>query len=488
MARFFLWGASGYLIGSLSVGFALTQILSFGCLFLAGAIIYSVSVSWRKGIGVVFFAIFFVGGWWQAMETAMEWRSLPESIAFQGDVVVVKQGIARSFYQPITLRSISTEKIAADILWRAPKTVSVPSGHILNFDCLLKRPENFDPHFDYRAYLATQDIGYICDVAQEAKVSGASIGWRVHLFSTQEKLRDHIHQFLPDPAASLLQGLFLGGDDGLPKSLRDHFRRAGLSHIVAVSGYNMTLVAFTVLFLALSFGLWRKTATLLAAIGILIFLLLIDTGAASLRAALMAWMVFLAFFLGRPASAPNALLLAGCLLAWFNPLIVRYDVGFQLSLLATLALITVGPWLTFLFESDGWFRKIHQTFVMVFGLSVAVSIFITPILLFHFGTVSLLSPVANIVTLFIPLIMGLGFLMLLLGALIPLLGTILAFPTWGLLTLLIGVGEQFGSVSWGILEGIKPSISFIVGWYIVLAFAVWYSRASLKRYALRMDH
>ncbi len=224
---------------------------------------------------------------------------------------------------------------------------------------------------------------------------------------------------------------------------------------------------------------------LFATIGILVFLLLIDTSSASIRAAFMAWIVAFAFFVGRPANAWNGLFLAGLLMAIYNPLLVRYDVGFQLSFLATLALIAASPWFEELMRREGW----HWKILVLFLSTVVIELFIFPVLAFHFGTITLLAPLANLLVLpLIPVVMALGFLMFSLGAFIPFIGNLLAFPVWMILIFIIKIGEIFGSLSWSMLGNLTPSVPFLIAWYIVLAGAVWYSRKSQYRYALRMDH
>lgn len=485
MGRIFLWGSGGYLLGNILVGFEGSEIISILLLFLAAIVASGFLSSWRKSL-LPFLAVLFCGiGFMVATAYDRDWERLPEERDQPFEGIVTKREPAKVFYQPLVLVPVEGSGIDKKVLWRAPRIVESVPGERIRLDCLLRRPENFDPNFDYARYLATQNIGYICEKEKSFEILSEGETWRTGLFHSQVFLRERIRFFLTDPAAGLLEGLFVGGDDGLSKELSESFRRAGLSHIVAVSGYNMSLVAFAALLLALLSGLWRKTAMLFATIGILVFLLLIDTSSASIRAACMAWIVAFAFFVGRPANAWNGLFLAGLLMAMYNPLLVRYDVGFQLSFLATLALIAASPWFEELMRREGWYWKI----LVLFLSTVVIELFIFPVLAFHFGTITLLAPLANLLVLpLIPVVMALGFLMFSLGSLLPVIGTLLSFPVWMLLLFIIHVGEGFGSLSWSMFANLAPSASFIVAWYVVLAGAVWYSRKSQYRYALRMDH
>lgn len=485
MGRLFLWGSAGYLLGNLLVNTESQLFFSWCLLVMAGVVAAGALFSWRSVVPFGLMLITMSMGFVLVQQEVHWWDTLPQDLSLKTKVVVVHREAPQLWSQPFVVKPVDTDVVQTNILWRAPRTMPITPGMTLLLDCLIHQPENFEEQFDYRRYLATKNIGYICDQERGATLLPESSLWRSKLFAWQTGLRDQLSSFLSDPAAGLLQGLFLGGNDGLSVGLREAFRRAGLSHIVAVSGYNMSLVAMAALLVALFAGFWRKTATLLAMSGILLFLLLIDTSAASLRAALMAWIGFAAFFLGRPLQLFNGLLLAALLMTLVQPLIVRYDVGFQLSFLATLMLFVVSPWLAQLVRRGGW----YWSWAALLLSTIAIELGIFPVIAFHFGMVSLLTPLANLIVLpLIPLAMALGFLMLLLGSLVPFLGTLLAFPTWLILMGVVWTSEWIASLPWGVVESITFPAPFIVGWYIVLSAVIWYSRKLLQSYVLRLDH
>lgn len=485
MSTLLLFAISGFLLGHLLVGYATGMVWSLVLLGGAGSIALGVLIRrWLGGACLLFLASLVLGQH-MAGESVEEWQSLPAVVNFAGETIVIKRESAKTWYQPVVLRPLDRGVAAADILWQAPRTLTLVPGDRVELTCALARPTNFDSRFDYATYLATRGIGFICERADEHALILDDGHWRHRLFVLQAAIRSRITGLVPEPAAGLLQGLFLGGDETLPQTLRDAFRRAGLSHIVAVSGYNMTLIAFATLFAALSLGLWRKTATALAMLGILGFLLIIDTSAASVRAAIMAWIVFLAYFVGRPASALNGLSLAACLMTIINPLIVRYDIGFQLSFLATLSLIAASPWLDQLSRRAHFLGKL----VLIPLATLIIEGFILPVIAFHFGTINWLGPLANTLVLpLVPLAMVLGALFLMASFALPVLAPFFVLPLWLLLMLVVSVAEWVGGLAWSTFEGWYPSAAVLCGWYIVLGAVVWYSRKSLYAYALRMDH
>ena len=141
----------------------------------------------------------------------------------------------------------------------------------------------------------------------------------------------------PQPHAALLSGILLGVDSGLPRSLQDDFRTTGTAHIIAISGFNISVVA-AVLMGALGSVLGQRRARPLALLGIAAYTVLAGADASVVRAALMGALVIVAQGLGRPAQALTALIFAAVAMTAWEPRIL-WDVGFQLSVGATLSLL-----------------------------------------------------------------------------------------------------------------------------------------------------
>lgn len=483
MSAYILFGCAGYLLGSLLVNIPADVFWPGVLLSLAGSLIgWGVTQESR----VFRSTIFFVGaliGYMLVQESVKQEMLLASEILFDGEVLVLSREEVKPWYVPLRVRPYDAE-LSTDILFHAQRTLTVKPGERMHLQCTLKRPENFDEHFDYVRYLWMQGIGYICERGQVRGESLPASGWRTYLFEWQSILRGAIARVLPDPAAGLLQGLLLGGDDALPQSVSESFRRAGLSHVVAVSGYNMTVVASFFLMTALLLGFWRKTAVIVAIFGVGLFLFLIDTSAASFRAALMTGMVALAYLVGRPNQMFLSLLMAGTSMACIQPLLVRYDVGFQLSFMATLALVVIIPWVDVLTKKSSMVWRL----LVIPLTTLAISFFVDPVAAFHFGTVSLISPVTNTIVLpLIPFAMALGFVLLLISWCIPFLVPILLFPTWLVLMGIIWTASWGGSLAWATLENTFVNEWFLLGSALVFSGVVWYSRKSFYAYVLRMD-
>lgn len=217
-----------------------------------------------------------------------------------------------------------------------------------------------------------------------------------------------INQSFLEPQASFLLGLLLGSRKGIPLELMDSFGVNGLTHIIAISGYNITLLIVLIgrIFSFLSFRL----RFVLSVIAIFVFVLLVGASAAVVRAAIMGVIALITLQVGSSYLVLFSIILAGSIMAFINPQILTYDVGFQLSFLATLGLVLLVPLIEPYFKFFPQKFAIRESIVLTF----AAQIFALPIIVANFGTLSLISPLSNLLVLpFLPLIMLFGFLAIL---------------------------------------------------------------------------
>ncbi|QQR78386.1 MAG: ComEC/Rec2 family competence protein [Candidatus Moraniibacteriota bacterium] len=487
MSRWVTGIAIGLSAGMLLSAWAGTEARVLALLGLVVAIIIASLFPSRERIMLgIISALAFGAGMFLYTQAFTRWYVLPETVAFMGPVEIIERGEAKVFYRPMTLRPIDVIWSGGDILYRSPTDVVGMPGEQWDFQCAVSRPENFEPGFDYRLLLATRGVGYVCEHGGQSRLSPSEgVSLRQRLASIQSGLQARIKALIPEPEAGLLSGLLIGGSDTLAPETKAAFARAGLSHIVAVSGYNMSVVAEGLVILSLVLGLWRRLAVGLAVIGLALFLLIIDGSAASLRAALMAWLAFGAYFVGRPAASWNGLLLAGVVMLCFNPLLIRFDVGFQLSFLATLALLVFARH----FETFAFFRRWYGKLSALFLTTIVIELFTLPIIISAFGTVSLVAPFANALVLpLVPIAMFVGMAAIGLAALVPSLGFLLMPLVWLPLALIIRLAEGLAVVPWANLSGLDMTPSFAVLWYVGLGLAVYGLERIRKRYVLGMDH
>ncbi|MBI2627586.1 ComEC family competence protein [Candidatus Nomurabacteria bacterium] len=282
-------------------------------------------------------------------------------------------------------------------------------GDEVSFSGTLKKPENFvtdqGKDFDYLNYLRKNGIHYVMNYA-EAEIISRDHGNKIKsvLFFVKEKFLEKINFAIKNPDNLLMGGLILGEKASFSQELRQKFIDTGTIHIVALSGYNVTIVAewimkiFAFLPRNLGFG-----AGLL---GILLFVVMAGGQSTAVRAGVMASLALIARATGRNYDVARALLLAGVAMILLNPFILVYDVSFQLSFIATVAVIFLAPRIEkyFLWAPD--YFKLRD----IISVTCAAYIFVLPFILYKMGNLSLVALPANILILpFIPITMIFGF-------------------------------------------------------------------------------
>ena len=322
--------------------------------------------------------VLFLTMFWYGQEYLRHFQLLEPKVVEKNLYRVTAIPEEKGFYREVLLRSLgATDK---EVLWQAPLTVRVVPGERLLLTCELTLPENFSPDFNYRLYLAKEGVGFVCEEATFFEVqSGDKITTVYHwLYAPRQVLEQSLSKALPEPEAGLAKGLLLGGDDHLSEALQDQFTKLGLTHIVAVSGYNIVLIVTGFLIAGLTVGLWRKQATVFAFFGTVFFILMIGAPASAVRAGLMAGGAFGAFFIGRISYSLVAVVTTAALMTLWNPLYLWYDAGFQLSFVATLAVIVAMRAV----EEKLSERVLIRTFQEIVWLSVWVYLLLLPFYLF----------------------------------------------------------------------------------------------------------
>ena len=201
---------------------------------------------------------------------------------------------------------------------------------------LVTPPENEE--FSYREYLARQGMhSYMSrtEVTHLPGNGGNPVRRAIYVF--RDKALENIYLIFPDPEASLLAGILLGVDTGLPKDLQQAFKDTGTAHIIAISGFNIAIIA-GLFFTLFSRMLGQTRGSIVAILGIALYTFLVGADAAVVRAAIMGGIALTVRQLGRRNDGLNALMLSAVIMSIFNPHI-PWDVGFQLSFFATLGLI-----------------------------------------------------------------------------------------------------------------------------------------------------
>ena len=360
-------------------------------------------------------------------------------------------------------------------------------GDILRLRGKLKTPpENED--FSYRDYLAAQHIHSYMSSAEVTILPGKGGNpFSRALYALKDRSLNNIYRLFPDPESSLMAGILLGVDTGLTNELQQAFKDTGTAHIIAISGFNISIIAglFVTFF---SKFLGPRRGALLAIIGIAFYTILVGADAAVVRAALMGGLALFAKQVGRRQFALNTLLAVALLMCLWNPLYI-WDVGFQLSFFATLGLILYAdPFSQFANRIIAKYfpasaaEKSAELFSEFVLLTLAAQVTTIPIMAYHFQRISLVSFIANP---FIlppqPAVMILGGLAVLLSLIWLPLGQIAAWVAWPFVVYTIRMVELFDRVPHGTLFLGKLSVWFVIATYAIL-FAVTFGESRLKEW------
>jgi len=195
------------------------------------------------------------------------------------------------------------------------------------------------------------------------------------------------------------------------------------------------------------------------------------------RAGIMAILFLTAQHFGRHSSASRAIVIAAAVMLIQNPLLLRLDIGFQLSFLAMMGLIYLQPF--FLDFS----KKIPNPLQLRNNLAATLSaqVFTLPILVYNFGRIPIISPISNILILpLIPFITILGFIFSFIGIFWQQLAQIFSWPAWLLLTYIIKVVDLSSKISWASLTFKNLHWIFVIISYLILGFFIFWLNQKRK--------
>lgn len=301
----------------------------------------------------------------------------------------------------------SWEKAEGRALLYAERTVDCKYGDTVQVTGTLTEPPEFDG-FNYRGYLANQNIfavmTYPIIEVTEANTGFSPMGW---IYSVRDRLAVKLSQILPEPQASLAQGILLGLRGNIPQSLKDDFAHTGTSHILAISGQNLSILAG----MLVSLGIWifgrRHYIYVWLALAVIVFYtVLTGLSAPVVRASVMAGMFLFAELFGRQKSAFTGIAFAAAVMIGISPEILR-DASFQLSFLAMAGLVFIAPFLQNLTRKavsvtlgeENIPSRAANIVLDSLMVSLASVIAVWPVIAYYFDIVSLVAPLATLLAL-----------------------------------------------------------------------------------------
>lgn len=337
----------------------------------------------------------------------------------------------------------------------------------------LKQPENFEvyaggPTFDYVSYLYKDGVRYTMYRPKIEKVGeGGGNPVVSTLYSVKNRFSQSIERTVSEPESSLLLGLLTGDKTSLGKDVLDDFRRSGLSHIIVLSGYNVTIVAESLMraFSYVSVAL----SPIFGVLSIILFAVMTGASATTVRASIMALLFIFSRRISRRYDVSRALLFAAFLMVMHSPRILVFDVSFQLSVLATIAIIYVAPLV-----------RVHLSWVTerymlrdIISATIGTQIFVLPYILHVMGTLSLVSIASNTLVLpLVPLAMFSGFITGMVGLISPFFAMPLGWLSDIILAYIVKVAHVSASLPFATIHLSLPLSATIV-LYLVFGFLLF---------------
>ncbi len=353
-------------------------------------------------------------------------------------------------------------------------------GDILKITGELESPAETDSS-NYRNYLARHGIYSVVNYPIiEVLGTGKGIKPLTWIYSLRNRLSESLARAMPEPQASLAQGILLGIRGNIPYSLNQAFSRTGTTHVLAISGINITIVIG--MLLAAGIWLFGKRYSIyiwLALIIIWFYALLTGMNPPVVRGAIMGSIFLIAELLGRPGSALTALTFAAAIMVGIDPQVL-WDASFQLSFLAMAGLILIAPYL------QAWGNKRINTgrersfatslggfAVSSFAITFAATLVTWPVIAYYFRVVSLVGlPATFFSVLALPAIIITAVFVAVVGLFLPPVAWVLGWISWLCISYFIIVVRIFDALPLSSirLEGIQ--IWQLWTYYILLSLAM----------------
>ncbi|MBQ9802409.1 MAG: ComEC/Rec2 family competence protein [Clostridia bacterium] len=264
-------------------------------------------------------------------------------------------------------------------------------------------------HLSYGSFYETQEYWYMSEgchvmlVSEQAQditlIKSGERGLRDYLTDLRLMLAETVSRYMSGEAGQLLKAMLLGQRDGLSDSTVRNFQRAGVSHLLALSGLHVGILAFIVDRLCLICGAKRKYRILLTVALLLAYVGMTGAALSTVRAALMILAVYLAFFLRARADTLTALFLAAAAILAVHPFAV-FSASYQMTVLATFGIVAYGKLQSLFTKRQGngsllrsGVKWLLSSLLVTFSAGFAV----LPVQWLRFGTISAITPVANLI-------------------------------------------------------------------------------------------
>lgn len=317
--------------------------------------------------------------------------------------------------------------------------------------------------FDYSNYLKTKKIFGTVNLKEEdveiISHDNSNIILR-KIYELRNLMKTKIEKLLPKETSGLCLGMLIGETSGIEENMQEDFRDSNLSHILAVSGANVSYIIVSITYIFNKMCLRKRLSKIISIILLILFMLLTGCTSSVNRACIMAILMLIAELLYY-----NNLAISALILLIINPYSLL-DIGFQLSYMGTIGIV-------FLHDKIGNFIKINNKIVKYFFEMIAVTtcanLAIIPIMMFHFNTISLTFYFSNIIVgPILGIVVIIGFIMFFISLIFTPISSLIAIVLNLMLKFIIKIAEITANMPFSKITIITPSFFFIIVWYLII--------------------
>lgn len=424
------------------------------------------------GVGLLFrrygFSLFalglasmMLGGWWSTQ--AVERYTLQDSFHYHGAVDIVSVRDATPPQKRVVMRLLEGHKKGTYVRTRQYEWGYEP-GTGLDVDMNLS-PSTFVSDRGYGVIGTTNDLK-VEHVARKPR--------GVHML--RARMASRVGASLPEPYASLAMGLITGVNDAFDAEFKEELRVTGTTHIVAVSGYNLTIVALLLRRWGNRRSRWVGLS--LAMGGIVFYIVLAGANPSIVRGAIVAGLALYIAASGRIMHRSTLLVFGAVMLTLFWPLGPLYNLSWQLSFLAFTGILFAAPLL------KNILRRRLKGVGESLGETLGAELMVLPLIMYQFGVISIISPLVNVVVLSVtPLAMAVSAIQAFASLLYLPLGRVVAWVSYPILWSIVKPIEWGSKIPFADFEISRIPLPYFVGSYVVVLGILYGLKKLEDRYA-----
>lgn len=345
---------------------------------------------------------------------------------------------------------------------KIPSNFTIQVGDIIWYDSSIQPIENFN-YFSYQEYMLSQDIYFRSYAPTITRLESYSFVWiESYFYDIRQYFLSIIKELYPETESIFLWWILLWARESISEDIKEDFNNSGLTHFIAVSGFNITIL---IIFFGLLFQFFPPILRVFFMVTcILLFTYLVGFSQPVIRAAIMWSIWYIALMSGRSISAFTLLLITAVIMSINSPLSLTYDISFQLSFLAVLWIIFTQDLYKKIFSFLPQTLSIQEAVILTFSAMT----FTLPLMMFQFWQISLLAPLSNIlVSWTIPIAMFLWFFSLIGYMISPLIWYSISFFAWIFLKFDMMIVYIFWNIEWALW---KIDIWIYSQYFQVIAF------------------